>query len=616
MNLTRLVFRGFASTFLFCLLVAPGHAANIEKRILEINIESDGSVLEKTTLSVLLETATDIEEWASYPIYLDANRELVSVDARVIHPDQSVDKVRSRDQETVEGVGSSTHSSEKVHLLEFRGLRPGSRLKIIFQVRERPYFPGGLVGILRDDPTSFLRIEVRRPGGEIRYHLEGVNPELQVRQVEWGIVFEARDLPAYEESAGPSTGDISERGSFRYAWGPHHDWADLGSWYEEILRSVPLASQEVSDFSDLLTEGKTSREALLSLIDYVQSEIRYVAVEVGIGGYRPSSPADVFERRWGDCKDKALLFIQLLNVAGIKAYPVLIRLDSHRRIDRDFPSPWGFNHMIVAVEMDGIERLAKDPIAEDLFFVDTTQTRGKLSWLNPWVQGREALVVGEGFNRLVTMPVQEVNERTTISIEIEEASTEVARAKLAYETTGSAASAFIDQIESQEGQRKALGYRIIDRVVPGASSEELLWDYQVEQLPTARFRAEVIFPTPREQRNSLGLKPPNFKIIPDPKSLAEQESSVALIPEILEVKWEAPLPTGCVPAEGQDRFVEKPGVSFRQKVTSPTMGRIRIERVTTISQRFFEMDELSNLHEVAVEEYRAQRRRVRLICEG
>lgn len=615
MSILKFSYGRILSILLLLFWAVAGSAATIEKRILDIRPGSDGSVLEKTTLAVVLDTAPDLEEWAKYPIFLDTNRELVTVDARVRHPDQSIDKVRSRDQETVEGVGSSTHSSLKVRLLEFRGLRLGSRLEISYTVRERPYFSGGRVGILNDDPTAYLRVEVRWPNGDLRYRLEGVDSSLQVREEAWGIVLEARDLPAYEESTGPSSGEYSERGSLNYSWGSYQAWSDLGTWYQEILDSVPVTSPEVSALAHRLTGGKADREALVALIDYVQSDIRYVAVEVGIGGYRPSSPKAVYQRRWGDCKDKALLFIQLLDAVGIEAFPVLIRLGSDRRIDEEFPSPWGFNHMITAVKMGGIESLDSDPTTEDLLFVDATQTRGQLAYLNPWIQGRTALVVGDGMDRLVTLPVLEKHERTLVTLNLEENQGGDARAELSYESTGSAASALIDEIESEEGQRKALGYRVIDRVLPGSTADELRWDYQEEGLPTARLRANVAVPSPRSGLKSLGFRPPNFRILPEPNELVERTSSVALLPEILEVRWEAPLPTGCRPAEGQDRFVEKLGTSFRQTISVPADGRIRIVRVTTIKRRFFEEEELGGLREVALEEYRAQKKRIRLTCE-
>ena len=81
------------------------------------------------------------------------------------------------------------------------------------------------------------------------------------------------------------------------------------------------------------------RERLAALLDFARRQVRYVAVEVGIGGFRPHRPREVLGRGWGDCKDKALLLVELLREAGIEAYPVLIRAGAEGRVDRDFPCP-------------------------------------------------------------------------------------------------------------------------------------------------------------------------------------------------------------------------------------------------------------------------------------
>jgi len=102
--------------------------------------------------------------------------------------------------------------------------------------------------------------------------------------------------------------------------------------------------------------------------------VRYVAVEVGIGGYRPAPPLDVMTRRWGDCKDKSVLLVDLLNAAGIEAYPVVHPSGPQGRVDPEFPAVDGFNHFIVAVSTAGLEVTPDDPVAGDFLFIDATET--------------------------------------------------------------------------------------------------------------------------------------------------------------------------------------------------------------------------------------------------
>src|SRR5262249_9756556 len=56
----------------------------------------------------------------------------------------------------------------------------------------------------------------------------------------------------------------------------------------------------------------------------------YEAWEFGVHGYKPYSTAVIFERRHGDCKDKALLLCAMLSEIAVTARPVLILADDRR----------------------------------------------------------------------------------------------------------------------------------------------------------------------------------------------------------------------------------------------------------------------------------------------
>src|SRR5256885_1816734 len=63
-----------------------------------------------------------------------------------------------------------------------------------------------------------------------------------------------------------------------------------------------------------LVQGKTGfRDRVDAIASFVQSDIRYVAIEIGIGGNQPHAAADTFKARYGDCKDKATLLSSMLN---------------------------------------------------------------------------------------------------------------------------------------------------------------------------------------------------------------------------------------------------------------------------------------------------------------
>src|SRR5207245_3226925 len=69
---------------------------------------------------------------------------------------------------------------------------------------------------------------------------------------------------------------------------------------------------------------ESAEQRVLQALRFVQDEIRYMGVEIGVNSHMPYSPATVVKRRYGDCKDKTLLLITMLRALGISARPALV----------------------------------------------------------------------------------------------------------------------------------------------------------------------------------------------------------------------------------------------------------------------------------------------------
>jgi transglutaminase-like putative cysteine protease len=180
-----------------------------------------------------------------------------------------------------------------------------------------------------------------------------------------------------------------------FAWGAARSWSELGSLYHELLQRTPTAPNEIERQAHALIAGglEHGSDRLDRLLDFVESEIRNVGVELREGWYLPDSPSTVLARGWGDCKDKALLLARLLEAAGIEAYPALIDSRPGGHFDPAFPRLSAFDHLIVAVA----ERSLGDGGGEQGWvFLDPTLPVSDGRPLRPRVEGRYALVLRDG----------------------------------------------------------------------------------------------------------------------------------------------------------------------------------------------------------------------------
>jgi len=131
--------------------------------------------------------------------------------------------------------------------------------------------------------------------------------------------------------------------------------------------------------------ARTLEDSLRALHRWVAQDFRYVSLSLGLGGYQPRAPAQVLETQYGDCKDKATLFVALARRMGLRAWPVL--LSSSATADSTMPTIRQFDHMIAAVER---------PRQPGYLFLDLTADLTPYGELPPSVQGGFALVIKNG----------------------------------------------------------------------------------------------------------------------------------------------------------------------------------------------------------------------------
>jgi lipoprotein NlpI len=132
------------------------------------------------------------------------------------------------------------------------------------------------------------------------------------------------------------------------------EWADVARWADGLYRVPEGLSPELrATIAELGTGNRDERQAVRRALKFVQDQVRYVGVEIGEGSLRPSHPDDVFRRRYGDCKDKAVLLSAILRGLGVQAHPALVSTWAGRAASDWMPMPTLFDHMIVRVEVDG-----------------------------------------------------------------------------------------------------------------------------------------------------------------------------------------------------------------------------------------------------------------------
>ncbi|SDU12814.1 protein of unknown function [Verrucomicrobium sp. GAS474] len=162
-------------------------------------------------------------------------------------------------------------------------------------------------------------------------------------------------------------------------------WDDFALWYRRLAQGSDVIDETVRKKAKELAASAPDRAGRIKAAYSFVSALRYVAVEIGVQGFRPRTPATVLANRYGDCKDKANLLSALLTCMDIEAYPALVNRGSST--DVTFPS-WQFNHAICFVPKP---KRAEAGQADDLW-LDATDGIAPFGIPAPGDVARSALV--------------------------------------------------------------------------------------------------------------------------------------------------------------------------------------------------------------------------------
>lgn len=139
-------------------------------------------------------------------------------------------------------------------------------------------------------------------------------------------------------------------------------WANVIDWATNIYHVKDKISPELNaKIETIKSNSSKDYDRIVATLEFVQNEIRYLGLEDGIGSYKPFSPNQVFNQRFGDCKDKTLLMVTMLNAMKIEAYPMLVNTSLGKILPEVLPSPRIFDHVVIKVIDNSGHQLYYDP---------------------------------------------------------------------------------------------------------------------------------------------------------------------------------------------------------------------------------------------------------------
>jgi hypothetical protein len=352
-------------------------------------------------------------------VSFDNQTKLTFVKAWTITSDGKEMELKEKDAVEFSLSSFEVFSDQRAKGIKFSAADPGSIVGYEYVQKHRPF-------VFEDDwqfqdeiPTRRARFSLQLPPGwEFSEYWANFPKQQPQSSANNFYVWEVENVPAVEvEPEMPPFLTIASRMDIKYF--PRNpalrakttgSWNDIGVWYANLTSASrapsPALQQKVAELTAGISDPLKKMQLLAA---YVQQQIRYVAIEVGIGGLQPRPATDVFKHQYGDCKDKVTLLGAMLNQIGVDSYYVMI--DTHRGIvNPDFPSLRG-NHMIIAIRLpkevtaNTLYATVDDPQLGRLLFFDPTDEFVPLGYLPPELQQNYGLVITLDSGKLFLLPM-------------------------------------------------------------------------------------------------------------------------------------------------------------------------------------------------------------------
>ncbi|HLZ13505.1 MAG TPA: DUF3857 domain-containing protein [Candidatus Acidoferrum sp.] len=308
-------------------------------------------------------------------------------------------------------------SDVKSKILRIPAADTGNVIAYEIEFELQPYVLQDFWSIQSDLPVREAHYTLQlAPGWEYRSawlnHAEIAPTAVGDRQFQWVVtdvkaIRHEERMPPYESVAAfmaislfPENG---KNAGFK-------DWNSMARWEDNLASGRRDASPEIKQkVAQLTAAASTPLAKMNALATFMQREIRYVAIQLGIGGWQPHPAADVFAHRYGDCKDKATLLSAMLHEIGIESY--YLDVNTQRGvITPNTPATRWFDHVILAIKLpegvadSSLKMVIDHPKLGKLLIFDPTDEYTPLGELSGELQASYALLVTPDGGELIKVP--------------------------------------------------------------------------------------------------------------------------------------------------------------------------------------------------------------------
>ncbi|MGK0386162.1 MAG: hypothetical protein ACI849_000771 [Patiriisocius sp.] len=412
----------FTLIFFFCAII--GHAQYAVDGIPESLTKDANAVIryQETTI-----TLNDFDSMTTYtkmvvtvlnrdgmvavsPVaFYDEDSSIKEIKAFVYDSDgKQIKKFKKKDFTDMSASGGDLYSDDRMMSMDYIPARVPYTLEFISETKSKStaflplWNPSPIYGVSTQKSVYKIINEKEVPLLSKKYNLEQFNATIKERPALY--TYEIENVPAVSrEYLSPHYTEFTPvvkiaLKKFRL-FGQYvsvSSWEDFGNWQNEyLLKDIDeLPKETIAKIESLVAGVDDLKEKTRIIYEYMQNKTRYISVQVGIGGWKPTPAKEIDKLGYGDCK-------ALLKSQGIDSYYTIVNSGSSGLdIDEEFVAIQG-NHVILTV-----------PLVDENLFLECTSQRIPFNYIGDFTDDRKVLMIKETGGVIEKTPSYATEENT------------------------------------------------------------------------------------------------------------------------------------------------------------------------------------------------------------
>jgi hypothetical protein len=317
------------------------------------------------------------------------------------------------------GEGYEIYSDAKAKVIRIPGVDVGTVVGVEWEQKRHPYTFEDQWYFQLSEPVVKTRLILHLPASW-EYRAAWIHYPEQAPQVQGGTsMWELSDVPRIErEAAMPRYRALAGQVIVTYfsekiKGRTYSNWNDFAAWYNQLTGSVrdssPAMQQKVQELGPA---NLPLLDRIKAIARFAQRDVRYAAIEIGIGGWQPHPASQTFSNRYGDCKDKATVLSAMLAQIGVKSFYVNVHTDRGIYTEKT-PPTLGFNHVILAIQLPqgsfsgSLPAIYEHPTLGHLLIFDPTSGVVPFGQIPYYEQDNYGLLVTDQGGELIHLPLSQ-----------------------------------------------------------------------------------------------------------------------------------------------------------------------------------------------------------------